>query len=92
MILPLFWDEPAGRPMVAAGVLGMPSIFRAGKGKTKQGEVKKLPGGGVGLAPERPLLRKSAKRTRRSGSSHARTTAPTDPGTESGVFEIFFYI
>jgi hypothetical protein len=50
MILPLFWDEP-GRPMMAAGVLGMPSVLRARKGKTKQGEVKKLPGGRRGPGP-----------------------------------------
>jgi hypothetical protein len=47
---------------------------------------------GRGPGPEGPLLRKSAKRTRRSGSSHARATTPTDPGTESGVFGVFFYI
>jgi hypothetical protein len=92
MILPLFGMNQ----LAARWWWGRPRntlCFACWKGKNKTGgEVKKLPGGGMGLAPDGPLLRQSTKRTRRSGSSRTRATAPTDPGTESGVFEVFFYI
>jgi hypothetical protein len=46
------WDEPAGRLMVAASVLGTPSVLRAGKEKkTKQGRGEEASRWGRGPGP-----------------------------------------